>query len=88
MKKDGWHYPELGEYPEPVKLNEWESYNPLVLVFMYRHDDHGKAAKVYGLDRWDGEPFNEWETFKKDKIEGWQYLPEFEGAKNGERYKN
>lgn len=51
MKKDGWHYPELGEYPEPVKLNEWE-------------------------------------TFKKDKIEGWQYLPEFEGVKNGERYKN
>lgn len=39
MKKDGWHYPELGEYPEPVKLNEWESYNPLVLVFMYRYDD-------------------------------------------------
>ena len=44
MKKDGWHYPELGEYPEPVKLSEWE-------------------------------------MFKKDKIEGWQYLPEFEGAK-------
>ena len=53
---------------------------------MYRYEDHGKAAKVYGLDRWDGELFNEWEKFKKDKIEGWQYLPEFEGAKNG--YKN
>lgn len=71
-----WHYPSKGEYPENVKLSEFASYNPLVLVFMYRYDDYGKAAKVYALDRWDREPFNEWEKFNKDKIIAWQYLPE------------
>lgn len=70
-----WHFPAKGEYPENVKLSEWEDYNPLVLVFMYRYDDHGKAAKVYGLDRWEPES-ERWQYFRLDKIVAWQYLPE------------
>lgn len=74
--KDKWHFPDKGDYPEDVKLSEFETYNPLVLVFMYKYDDNGKAAKVYALDRWEKEPFNRWQNNRKDKIVAWQYLPE------------
>ena len=77
----GWHdlRKNPDDLPQDVKLNEFESYNPLVLVFFYRYDDRGKAAKVYALDRWNGEPFNHWETFRKDKVIAWHELPYFEG---------
>ena len=64
--KDKWHFPDKGDYPEDVKLSEFETYNPLVLVFMYRYDDYGKAAKVYALDRWEKEPFNRWQNMHTD----------------------
>ena len=72
-----WFYPAMGEYPKNVKLTQFEEYNPLVLVFMYRYDDHGKAAKVYALDRWEPD-CKRWQNNRHDKIEGWQYLPEFD----------
>lgn len=80
-KNTGWHDLRKNpqDLPQDIKLNEFESYNPLVIVFFYRYDDRGKAAKVYALDRWSGEPFNEWEKFKKDDVIAWHELPKFEG---------
>jgi len=77
----GWHdlRKDPDDLPQDVQLNQFESYNPLVLIFFYRYDDHGKAAKVYALDRWSGEPFNKWETFYKDDVIAWRELPKFEG---------
>lgn len=77
----GWHDLRKApdDLPQDVQLNQFESYNPLVLIFFYRYDDHGKAAKVYALDRWSGEPFNKWETFYKDDVIAWHELPKFEG---------
>lgn len=74
QQEEGWHYPDKGEYPENRKLDNFHDYNPLVLVFMYRYDDYGKAAKVYALDRWESE-FKRWQNYRQDKIEAWQYLP-------------
>ena len=81
LKKEHWHdlRKNPDDLPQPVKLNEFEDYAPLVLVFFYRYDDYGKAAKVYALDRWSGEPFNKWETFYKDDVIAWHELPKFEG---------
>lgn len=78
MKKTGWHFPDKGEYPELVKITEWEDYNPLVLVFMNFYDDNGKAAKVYALDRWEPES-NRWQNNRLHKVIAWQYLPESPG---------
>lgn len=81
LTSGGWHdlRKNPDDLPQDVKLNEFESYNPLVLIFFYRYDDYGKAAKVYALDRWNGEPFNYWESFRKDKVIAWHELPYFEG---------
>lgn len=70
-----WHFPAKGEYPENRKIDNFHDYNPLVLVFMYRYDDYGKAAEVYALDRWESES-ERWQNYRLDKIVAWQYLPE------------
>ena len=74
QQEEGWKYPDKGEYPENKKIDNLYDYNPLVLVFFYRYDDHGKAVKVYALDRWEPES-NRWQNNRKDKIVAWQYLP-------------
>ena len=75
-KANKWHYPSKGEYPEDVKINEFEIFNPLVLVFFYHEDSYGNKVNVFGLDRWRGSPFNEWKTYYKYNVIAWQYLPE------------
>ena len=81
MKKEDWQYPDKGEYPENKTTSDGQEYNPLVLVFFYRYDDHGKAVKDYALDRWEPE-CKRWQNYRHDKmvawhgkIVAWQYLP-------------
>ena len=78
--EEGWQYPDIGEYPENKTTSDGQEYNPLVLVFFYRYDDYGKAAKVYALDRWEPDA-NRWQNNRQDKIEAWQYLPEAPGGR-------
>ena len=74
QQEEGWQYPDKGEYPEDRTTSDGQEYNPLVLVFFYRYDDYGKAAKVYALDRWEPD-CKRWQNYRQDKIVAWQYLP-------------
>lgn len=74
--KTKWH--DLRKNPDdlPELLPPELGYNKLVLCFEWRSDSYGKKAKVYSLDRWNPEPYNEWDNKRHGQCDAWCELPE------------
>ena len=71
-----WH--DLRKNPDdlPELLPPELGYNKLVLCFEWRSDSRGKKAKFYSLDRWNPEPYNEWDEKRHGQYDAWCELPE------------
>ena len=76
LRKSKWH--DLRKNPDdlPELLPPELGYSKLVLCFEWRSDSRGKKAKFYSLDRWNPEPYNEWDKNRHGQYDAWCELPE------------